>query len=429
MLECDAQNAEARNKLDAIAKRKRESANGEYDIIGMIKAVIDNTDRRFDVADYVGPLARKCENEADGLIATRDIQPGTLLACVKAFECVYLTDLTDTVSKSADGFSADADVDNTIVRFAALANRVIRHLLYVDPTAMRAFFDLPCRSALKSIRCETSAMSSTRGDDEKGREVIKLKKAAFPHSVSVDANDNITDAVGEIVHVNFPGDQHIQAETDLPIDVNDVLAILERNGLDQGQITIDRFDNHAERCSDEKTGIWPLATRFRHSCVANAAGLRVGDVVIIRAVRSIKQGDELKAAYSSTHTPMSLAQRRVYFKSIFGAEFECKCELCRLDEAVSVNSNLMELFGAQLTGDVNSLLSTIAEMERTYADAKRTSLHCQLYPFMMGCASVLTGRDELAKAVHYGKRAFVSLSNIHFDEHPDSVSLPDSVFE
>ncbi|KAL2199451.1 hypothetical protein P885DRAFT_31246 [Corynascus similis CBS 632.67] len=71
-------------------------------------------------------------------------------------------------------------------------------------------------------------------------------------------------------------------------------------------------------------GLWVYASHINHSCVANTMRSFVGDMLISRATRDIKEGEELFQQYVPVRTVVDVRNKQ--FRDIWG--FECTCDLC-----------------------------------------------------------------------------------------------------
>ncbi|KAK4156156.1 SET and MYND domain-containing protein 4 [Chaetomidium leptoderma] len=71
-------------------------------------------------------------------------------------------------------------------------------------------------------------------------------------------------------------------------------------------------------------GLWVHASHMNHSCVANTMRSFLGDVLISRATRDIKEGEEIFQQYVPVQTLVDLRNKQ--FKDGWG--FECGCALC-----------------------------------------------------------------------------------------------------
>lgn len=71
-------------------------------------------------------------------------------------------------------------------------------------------------------------------------------------------------------------------------------------------------------------GLWPHASRMNHACVPNTARSFVGDMLVSRALRDVKPGEELVHNYANIKAQH--ARRQAEFGSSWG--FACACALC-----------------------------------------------------------------------------------------------------
>ncbi|KAJ4251495.1 hypothetical protein NW762_011482 [Fusarium torreyae] len=108
------------------------------------------------------------------------------------------------------------------------------------------------------------------------------------------------------------------------IDTFQIHDIIQRNGFGPGQQTED------EDVSNASTGIWIRASYMNHSCVANSKKDFVGDLIIIRATRRIKEGEEITHSYdeSSDYEVRKSALQRTW-------GFNCRCSVCQVEETES----------------------------------------------------------------------------------------------
>lgn len=71
-------------------------------------------------------------------------------------------------------------------------------------------------------------------------------------------------------------------------------------------------------------GLWTHASRMNHSCVANTMRSFLGDMLISRATRDIREGEELFQQYVPVKSLVDLRNRQL--RDSWG--FECTCALC-----------------------------------------------------------------------------------------------------
>ena len=74
-------------------------------------------------------------------------------------------------------------------------------------------------------------------------------------------------------------------------------------------------------------GLFGLPSLLNHDCFANTMYCFWGDVMVVRALRDIKKGEEITTIYSNTPGP--LHSRTVDMRAY---QFKCLCDLCKLDK-------------------------------------------------------------------------------------------------
>lgn len=80
---------DAKNELTRALARLKESRAGQFDLSSLFNKFHYDEVCYFDIADYVGPVKiANIPGKGKGLIATSDIEPGTLLTVSKAFSTV-----------------------------------------------------------------------------------------------------------------------------------------------------------------------------------------------------------------------------------------------------------------------------------------------------------------------------------------------------
>lgn len=104
------------------------------------------------------------------------------------------------------------------------------------------------------------------------------------------------------------------------VDTFRVHDIVSRNAFGPGS----QYGEQGAR--DASTGLWLRASRGNHSCAANAAKEFVGDLMVLRAARDIKEGEEIFHAYDESG---DYEARKEALATTWG--FECDCELCKVE--------------------------------------------------------------------------------------------------
>ncbi|KAI8932506.1 hypothetical protein NX059_010688 [Plenodomus lindquistii] len=120
------------------------------------------------------------------------------------------------------------------------------------------------------------------------------------------------------------------------VDVFRVHDIMSRNAFHPGN----QFGNDSAR--NPSTGLWVYAAYINHSCIANAKKEYFGDLMLMRATRPIKKGEEIFHSYQDS---LDYEARQSALMTTWG--FECRCELCTAEKAdgKEVRDKRMELAG------------------------------------------------------------------------------------
>ncbi|KUI64225.1 N-lysine methyltransferase SMYD2-A [Cytospora mali] len=96
------------------------------------------------------------------------------------------------------------------------------------------------------------------------------------------------------------------------LDIFQVRAIADLNGfLSSNPRASQSNQTYDDKDQNMAKGVWLRASYANHSCLPNAVRSFIGDMMIIRAVRKIKAGDEIFMTYSP-----------------------CDCQLCQADQAM-----------------------------------------------------------------------------------------------
>ncbi|KAD2804111.1 hypothetical protein E3N88_37488 [Mikania micrantha] len=138
------------------------------------------------------------------------------------------------------------------------------------------------------------------------------------------------------------------------IDMGVMLNILDVNSLVE--------ETFAAKFSGKKgdyhgVGIWVLASFVNHSCNPNAKRFHIGDHVIVHASRDIKEGEEITLGYFDVFSP--LKTRKEMAKN-WG--FDCHCKRCKFETDISLKHEMGEIeMGYELGVDVGTTVYKLEE--------------------------------------------------------------------
>jgi SET domain len=279
--------------LARTSQRLRERDTGAYDFQTMFSDVITGgPNAQIDVADFVGPVEiRSSAGRGRGLYATRDVAAGELLFVSKAVSV---------------GSKKDPEIKNMVMFIYNLAiDRLKDATHYLKTTRMvHSCIDNP-------------AFYST---------ICQLYDGNPPSSPSTPPL-GIVDTEKQVLD---------QLETVIDVDVGQLEQIIDLNSFgDQSFLPYISSDDPAEEGRAEKsrkentrTSLFYLPSLCNHSCVPNTQRTLFGDVMVVRALARLSQGDEITLGYISYAS--SFEEREKTLEQNFG--FKCDCWFCREEE-------------------------------------------------------------------------------------------------
>ncbi|KAL1851355.1 hypothetical protein Daus18300_012601 [Diaporthe australafricana] len=256
--------------LEACKIRISEQKSGKYDFTAMAQSAT-SSHKKLDHADFTNKTkvasAGKCGR---GLFATKNIKCGIVIMVEKAFQVVFEDKDSKESSMLINTNTDQVDIGTQAERLFGLVDKM-RH----NPKQASRYLDL------------------------------------------FDGG-------------NFKSKEFKNADGDVVLDVFQVQAIAQYNGFGCPSIKSGLHDEgdqeNMARCS---TGIWIHASYMNHSCLANASRAFFGDMMIVRATRDIKAGEEILMSYYPAQTSFTKRKERL---SSWG--FRCGCPLCRVESQV-----------------------------------------------------------------------------------------------
>lgn len=118
------------------------------------------------------------------------------------------------------------------------------------------------------------------------------------------------------------GEKVFRTEDGPVVDTFRVHDIVSRNAFGPGS----QYGEEGER--NASTGLWIWAAYINHSCIANAKKEFIGDLMVVRATRTITAGDEIFLSYDESS---DYDARQTALMTTWG--FECNCALCAAEKA------------------------------------------------------------------------------------------------
>ena len=261
------------NELKKIKERQRETS-GQYDFTAMSKSA-SKKQNRLDRADFTSCTTVKDagEGRGKGLFASRNFKPGDLVMCEKGFSVAFDSDPGVSSNYTILDSKTEKRASDTT---ASLLFQLTNKLAHSPATADR-FFDL--------------------------------------HDAGYSPQTPLTPVHGVV-----------------PVDTFRTLAIIHHNTY--GCPTVRSSSNAAQAQLASSTGypssgLWIHASYVNHACNGNAMRSFIGDMMILRATRDIKQGDEICMPYRLPHPDNAVTQGEL--QKIWG--FKCDCSLCWVEAA------------------------------------------------------------------------------------------------
>jgi tetratricopeptide (TPR) repeat protein len=138
--------------------------------------------------------------------------------------------------------------------------------------------------------------------------------------------DKVMDLYGDYQSI---GKQLIVRESGPVIDAFQVHDIVARNAFGPGPVKSDRHGGGAD-FSNASAGLWILASYINHSCIPNAKKESIGDLMMLRATRTVSAGEEITHSYDESS---DYDTRTAALMNTWG--FTCTCALCIVEKADS----------------------------------------------------------------------------------------------
>lgn len=125
---------------------------------------------------------------------------------------------------------------------------------------------------------------------------------------------------------DFKGKQVSRVDGNVVLDTFQIQAISQLIGIGCPDIR-SIIDDDQDKPGRGSTGFWLNASYMNHSCIPNIASAFIGDIMIVRANRDIKAGDEIFTMYEPATTSFSKRKEKL---NSWG--FQCDCPLCRIEK-------------------------------------------------------------------------------------------------
>jgi tetratricopeptide (TPR) repeat protein len=311
-----------RIKAEKMAKDSLTGRGISYEDLMNLMETPESAECIENVIEYTGPVEiKQVPKIGRGMIATEDIQPGQQVLISKAFGIHKYKSSPYETKLSMNFGTSSVSLPGHDAVMAQIANK-----LYFEP--------------------------------ESAHEVYSLF-AGPPLGHLAEAADKLKDSL---------------------VDMKRIDRILVFNahscGTKEESIKLD-ITSQNSYCG---SGLWIKASYMNHSCSeANCGWTILGDIMIVRAFKVIKKGEEILVSYID---PSETYRRRM---EIFRShELDCDCKLCKLDLADKKNGN--ETKRNNLIENLNKIdVSTSVGMKKAISDIGKLENLRKDYPQLNYC--------------------------------------------
>lgn len=279
---------------DRARKRLREEQSGDYDLGSMITMGTP----RVDAASFLQRTVVKASKYGNGLFVAQTLQASDLILAEKALFAVFENESEGFSAVKARFMPGNEQTGVGLAKQAAGYKRFARRL-FNNPELAASALKLHAGSY-------DSCYEPWRVVD--GKPVIDLF-----HAHEVLSNNSF--CIPAPPEVNKPTPQYP----------------FKRGDNDTGRFGI---------------GLWQQTSHCNHSCIPNAQVSLMGDLLILRAVHNIAEGEEIFVSYGSLP---DYAARQAQFQNIWG--FTCQCPLCTADSKTAPETTALRTTLANKPGD------------------------------------------------------------------------------
>lgn len=352
-------------------QRLKEQYEGNYDWSMIHNIAQSNKAVRLDIADYMNRDAIEItfvsKQKGRGVIAKRDILPGTLLLVCKAFAISF-----------ADEVKSLFMITTCLKRKVCLSSpqvQLINSIIY------------------KLLECPSTGESLYQlwsGKGERGQATRNIKENGV-----IDY-----DEISSICHYNsFCRGEKVHEENIKMKPLGSPDAEKKFYGWNNG------------------TGLWITSSFFNHSCLPNTHPWYAGDVMVRVSSRFIRKGEELTVAYTRPLDDLSARREHLSKYGIL-----CDCTLCIHQSGLNYQelSALKKRFETEIaprirnndTGAIPKLERLIKDLKKVYEKAGQSRFQFALTEPLSGLALLYQMKGRIHKSVQIYEQVFRILSNI-----------------
>lgn len=274
-------------QLRRTEKRLTEQNTGEFDFIAMSNSVTED-DTILDHASFLdNTKVASAGDHGRGLFATKNLAPGDVILVEKAFYATFERDVPKEKSVIVDVKKGQISLEKQAERIHGTIDKILH-----NPKQASSYLDL------------------YHGGKFQNKGLRFVDGMATVDTFLVQAIDRLNG-------FDFPG---IKSTSD---------------GSGEKSIA---------------AGIWLHVSHANHSCVPNADRSFIGDMMVVRATRGIKAGEEISLNYLIPNHSYLERKERLYSYGI-----ECDCPLCEVEKFIPAQVLSKR---ATLVDEINQFLST-----------------------------------------------------------------------
>ncbi|TCD69090.1 hypothetical protein EIP91_008732 [Steccherinum ochraceum] len=300
--------------------RLRSSTKGRYDWHELYRQCKGPAPRP-DIAPFQGPVEVKIKRigySPVGLFVTRNVSAGDLLLVSRPIASYYPDDKPKGTREVFVTYNYLTNYTGKRASYALIDNVVQR--LWDDPRVARTLQSIPGGSRF------SAATSYPPPEDSSSTYLSHPHKP--PCDIDISRLEGLC-ALNAFQIDNVRNVYKLRSETKVKDPLDDSLALYE------------------------------LPSFCNHSCVPTASKAFFGDVMVLRATRSLKAGDEVTLSYCDVTLPHE--ERNAFVERKWGAP--CDCVLCKADRA-----DRMDVVALRDLESRRPLPGTIAGLERRVLD-------------------------------------------------------------
>nr|XP_043613077.1 methyltransferase FGSG_00040 [Erigeron canadensis] len=259
-----------------------------------------------ELAEYIGAIEiKKSEISGRGLVATKNIDVGSLLLVTKA------------IATERGILSKNEDLDHN-----------------AQMVMWKNFIDKVVKSSSSCKRTQYMISKLSVGENEEALEVPDI--GIFRPESEQDCR-----LLNEKMDMDF------------------LLSILDVNSLVEETFSSKFLGKNGDY---HGVGLWVLASFINHSCNPNARRFHIGDHVIVHASRDIKEGEEITFGYFDVFSPL---KARKQMANNWG--FDCHCKRCKFENEIWLKHEMGEIeIGHENGADVGTTIYKLEECMRKW---------------------------------------------------------------